>query len=427
MLYLALLLTLVFDYGNPFTDQALGSHIEPFTYIFILWMLIFYIAGLYEIQHLKNSQIFLQRLGTVIIINGIIAMTIFYLFPFKITPKTNLLIFILSFGILEYIWRYIYNYILSASIPLTHILLIGSGKKIEEIHERVKNNPQLGYQINFWIKNDKIGEEELNHISQIIISEKINLIVIPSHLKKDSKTAKVIYRNLVLGIETLDFASFYEIVFGKVPIEELEEVWFLENLVNRHKIYELIKEPLEITAALVLALIISPILALISLLIKMTSAGPIIYKQKRVGQYGAEFVLYKFRTMVKDAEKGGVQWAQLKDLRTTFFGKILRHTHLDELPQLFNVVKGDISFVGPRPERPEFTKQLRETIPHYDLRHLTRPGITGWAQLNYRYGASVEDAKEKLQYDIYYIKNRSFWLDLSIVVKTIKMFLISNK
>lgn len=425
ILYLSLALTLVIRYDQPFDGPALGIHLVPFTYIFIVWMVVFFIIGLYEIRYLKNNIDFLRKFGAAIAINAAIAIAIFYVTPLGIAPKTNLFILLALFSLLEYFWRLFYNRFLSAGAPTANVLLIGSGDAAKEIEKQVKQNPQLGYEIKFWMK-EGLSDKEIEHMNQIIITEKINLIVIPLHLKKDSRAARVIYKNLALGIETVDTASFYENIFSKVPLSELEEVWFLENLVNRRRIYEAIKQPIEIVAALALAIITLPLFLLIAFFIKITSAGPALFKQTRVGQHEAEFTLYKFRTMIKDAEKSGAQWSKPGDSRVTPLGKILRHSHLDELPQFINIIKGELSFVGPRPERPEFTEKLKKEIPHYQLRHLVRPGITGWAQLNYRYGASVADAHEKLQYEIFYLKNKSFWLDLGIVLKTIKLFFVKN-
>jgi lipopolysaccharide/colanic/teichoic acid biosynthesis glycosyltransferase len=163
------------------------------------------------------------------------------------------------------------------------------------------------------------------------------------------------------------------------------------------------------------------------LAVKITSDGAAIFKQKRVGKNGSEFTIYKFRTMKIDAEKNGPQWANyFNDSRATKIGKFLRTTHLDELPQLVNIIKGELSFIGPRPERPEFVESLKKEIPYYELRHLTRPGVTGWAQINFRYGATVKEAYEKTQFDIYYIKNNSPFLDLSILLKTIKFLFTNN-
>jgi lipopolysaccharide/colanic/teichoic acid biosynthesis glycosyltransferase len=166
-------------------------------------------------------------------------------------------------------------------------------------------------------------------------------------------------------------------------------------------------------------------MALISVLTGLTSKGPVIYKQDRVGQGGKVFTIFKFRTMIPDAEKNGPQWAAVQDKRSTPLGKLLRRTHLDELPQLINIFGGESSLVGPRPERPEFVEQLKKEVPFYDLRHLVRTGITGWAQINYRYGASVDDTYEKVQYDLYYLKNRSLVLDIIILIKTLRLFFIT--
>ena len=223
----------------------------------------------------------------------------------------------------------------------------------------------------------------------------------------------------------MDLAELYEKVFLKVPLAELEEVWFLENLAKSHKIYEFFKRPIELILTILLGIILLPVIKIIAWLILLTSRGPIIYKQKRVGRGEAEFTIYKFRTMIVEAEKDGPQFAAVKDKRSTPLGAVLRRTHLDELPQLINIFKGESSLVGPRPERPEFVNQLKKEILFYELRHLVRPGITGWAQINYRYGASVEDTYEKLQYDLYYLKNRSLILDVIILIKTLRLFFIT--
>jgi lipopolysaccharide/colanic/teichoic acid biosynthesis glycosyltransferase len=160
-------------------------------------------------------------------------------------------------------------------------------------------------------------------------------------------------------------------------------------------------------------------------MIKLTSRGSVIYKQQRIGKNGRVFILYKFRTMIPEAESDGPKWAEEQDERVTIIGRFLRRTHLDELPQLINVIKGDLSFVGPRPERPEFVEHLKKKIPYYEIRHLIKPGITGWAQINYKYASSIDDTYEKLQFDIYYIKKRSIVLDILILLKTIKTVFIN--
>ncbi|MBI4992224.1 MAG: exopolysaccharide biosynthesis polyprenyl glycosylphosphotransferase [Candidatus Harrisonbacteria bacterium] len=425
-LYAALILTLWLRYGNLFYAELINYHIQPFTIIFGIWIAVSYIAGLYDLKFLKNGLEFEQVFWNALIFNVALTAIFFYLIPyFGITPKTNLVIFFLVFGGINYLWRQIYNFAVGKTGAANRVLIVGSNKTAQEIMEHIQNNPQLGYQVKYWMQ-EGLKDIEFGHLAQIIMANNINTMVIPAHLKKDSQAAKLIYKTIVLGIEVMELSRLHEIIFHKVPLAELEEVWFLENLVNKHKIYELLSGPLEIVGALLLGIILSPLIILIAILIKFTSPGPVIFRQTRIGKHEKEFTIYKFRTMYVDAEKSGPQWANYhQDKRATWIGKILRRSHLDELPQLINILKGELSFVGPRPERPEFVVKLRKELPYYDLRHLTKPGITGWAQINYRYAASAEDAYQKLQYDIYYIKNNSPLLDFLIILRTIK-FLITN-
>lgn len=427
ILYASLIFTLWLRYGNLFYYYTTERHIQPFSILFIIWLMVFYIAGLYELKTLKNGFEFEKVFFYSLVINFIIGIIFFYLFIpyFEIEPRRNLIIFFLIFGGVNYLWRQIYNFILAKSGGESRLLIIGANKTSEEIIGKIEQNPQLGYQIKYWLK-EGLNNKEFEHLAQIIIANKITTIVIPAHLKKDAKAAKLIYKTLILGIEVMELTTLYELIYQKVPLTELEEVWFLENLVKKHRIYELLSGQLEWLIALLVGWLILPLLILIAILIKLTSPGSTFFSQRRIGKNGQEFTIWKFRTMRSDAEKDGPQWANYhKDSRVTTLGKVLRWSHLDELPQLYNIIHGDLSFVGPRPEQPEFVEKLRKELPFYDLRHLTKPGVTGWAQINYRYAASIEDSYQKLQYDIYYIKNNSPILDFLIILKTIK-FLIAN-
>lgn len=423
--YASLIVALFIRYGGNY-KQFLGIHFWPFTVLAIFWFLIFYIADLYDFKSLKNDPDFAKTFVTMIGINAAIAVLLFYLLPLGITPKVNLFIWLIIFGLSLSIWRSLYNNFLSAGKPLNRILLVGYNKAAEDLINHINKNPQLGYEVKFWMK-EGLQDKEFEHLSQIILANDINIIVVPAHIKKNAKAARLIYQNIALGLEVLDLAELYGKIFLKVPLAELEEVWFLENLAKSHKLYDFIKRPIELILTIILSILFLPFSIVIAFLIAITSRGPVILRQNRIGKNNQEFVLYKFRTMIADAEKSGPQWASPKDKRSTPFGALLRRTHLDEIPQLINVLKGESSLIGPRPERPEFVKQLKKEIPFYELRHLVRTGITGWAQINYRYGASVEDAYEKLQYDIYYLKNRSLILDFIIILKTLKLFFVSLK
>jgi len=429
ILYAALLLTLLLRYGGNFTEALISRHLVPFSIIFLVWLIIFYIAGLYDLQRLRNNLNFLKTLALALFVNAVLAALFFYFVPaFGITPKTNLFIFLIVFGLLEAIWRRLFNRFSVSTQTKSKILLVGSSNASHEIFSLLKENPQLGYEIKLWLKE----QAEIASLKttagwwEIIEKNSIDGIVIPRHFKKESDLTKIFYKLLTLGTEVHDLPAFYETVFRKIPLDEVGEEWFLDELFEGEKFYDDLKQGIEFVGALALGIILLPLELLIACLVKLSSAGPTIYKQTRVGQNGREFILYKFRTMHQDAEKGGPRWAEAGDKRTTAIGKILRHSHLDELPQFMNILKGELSFVGPRPERPEFVEILKTKIPHYELRLLVKPGVTGWAQIEYRYGASVEDAAEKLKYDIYYLKNRSLFLDAAIILKTLKSFFINS-
>jgi exopolysaccharide biosynthesis polyprenyl glycosylphosphotransferase len=231
------------------------------------------------------------------------------------------------------------------------------------------------------------------------------------------------------GLRVFDLTDFYESFLSKVPVLHLQDGWFALSHgfdLLHHNIELRIKRVMDLVFALALLVVLMPVMLVIAVLIALDSPGPVIYSQTRTGLNGREFRVRKFRTMVRDAEKLGAQWASANDPRVTRVGSALRRTRLDELPQLWNVLLGEMSFIGPRPERPDFNRQLEREIPYYDLRHLVKPGITGWAQVMYSYGASVEDAREKLQYDLYYIKNYSIALDIFIAFKTVRVMLFGR-
>jgi sugar transferase (PEP-CTERM system associated) len=230
------------------------------------------------------------------------------------------------------------------------------------------------------------------------------------------------------GIEVIDAPSFYEELTGKLLIENItpSSFFFSDGFRITH-LKRLSKRIFDILCSLAGLLVSVSFFPFIAALIKLNSRGPVFFRQKRVGELEKEFTLYKFRTMREDAEKTtGAVWAEKDDPRITSIGRFLRKMRLDELPQFYNVLRGDMSFIGPRPERPEFVKRLKEIIPYYPERHFVKPGLTGWAQIRYPYGASTEDAVEKLRYDLYYIKHLSLFLDMLIMLETVKVMLFGR-
>jgi len=224
------------------------------------------------------------------------------------------------------------------------------------------------------------------------------------------------------GMKVLSYSAFYERYWSRIPAAHLSNIWFLQAS-GFDRIYDYVglrlQRVIDVIFSLSAIVLLSPLLLLLTVLIRLESKGGAIYKQKRVGLNGRVFTLYKFRSMVLDAERDGPVWAQQNDPRVTRLGRFLRTSRLDELPQLLNIFKGEMSLIGPRPERPEFVAKLRERIPHYDFRHMVTPGLTGWAQVMYSYTNSVDEAARKLEYDLYYIKNHSIQLDFAILIKTV--------
>jgi sugar transferase (PEP-CTERM system associated) len=228
------------------------------------------------------------------------------------------------------------------------------------------------------------------------------------------------------GVGFDHLASVYEEYTGKIAVENLRPSWLIfSSGFAKTRLTNAAKRTLDIVAAVLALLILSPVLLAVAIVVRLTSSGPVLYHQIRVGQHGRLFTVHKFRSMRADAEAAtGAIWATSNDDRVTRVGQFLRRTRLDELPQLWNVLVGEMSLVGPRPERPEFIQHLAASIPFYNLRHVVRPGVTGWAQVRYTYGATVEDALEKLQYDLYYIKHLGLAFDLSVLLSTIKIVIL---
>jgi lipopolysaccharide/colanic/teichoic acid biosynthesis glycosyltransferase len=254
-------------------------------------------------------------------------------------------------------------------------------------------------------------------LGDIIVRDSIGTIVILDEEQTKNYVTASLYRNLAAGIEIISFVDFYEMIFSKVPLGELREEWFLENIARRHRGYNTLKRAIDIIASLCVGLVFIVLSPLVYCATKWSSPGPFIFSQTRVGKNGKPFTLYKVRTMRHDPHH---RWPTENDNRITSVGKILRATHIDELPQALNILRGDISLIGPRPDFIDFFKKLEEQIPYYAIRTLVKPGVTGWAQTNYPITASLEETRVRLSYDLYYLKHYSLALDTLIILKTLK-------
>jgi exopolysaccharide biosynthesis polyprenyl glycosylphosphotransferase len=409
--FLSMLIVLYGRYGNSEFTAQFSVHKTPFIIVLILWLIIFYISNLYTYKAFHNILEITKRLTTTLVISFFITITIFYIFSrfFYLTPKANLVMFTITFGILDIAWRYLLMKVFIRKTNSSNVLMLASSPLVKTVTDHINNHPQLGYSIHLFNPNE-------NNLIQAIKKNNITTIIIDGQSLKNEVTAKTLYRLLPKQIEIIMFTDFYESLFGCIPLSEIEEEWFIREITDNKNIYESVKRLVEIISVIITAPITIPIMIITGFFVAITSRGPIIYKQERMGKNNRPFILYKFRTMKID--QAGPLWTEENDTRITFIGKFLRHTHLDEVPQLVNVLKGDISVVGPRPERTKLVK-MYEQIPYYEIRHIIKPGIIGWAQLNYKPSASVEEAEKKFQFDLYYLKNRSFILDLFILLKTI--------
>lgn len=402
LFYLGLFFTLTFRYGSLPSEELWKLHQWPFLFVYLIWVVIFYIAGLYDIEKFISFSELRNRILKTMAAAGVVAVLLFYLTHlFGITPKTNLFINVLFSALFVWLWRRIFFGIALKSSKTKILFLDDDVKEIGGFKEFLSQRPHFGY----------------TSVKEIDVAD---IIVVPEQIRQDQKIVQALYEMTLSGKTIVSFDKFYESITGRIPVSLISEAWFLENLMELNKqTFEKFKRGSDIIFSIILLIILGTLYPFIALAIKINSTGPVFYKQKRVGKNGKNFEIWKFRSMIVDAEKNGARWAKEKDERVTFVGNILRKTRIDELPQIWNVLKGDLSFVGPRPERPEFVKELSEKIPYYSIRHLVKPGLSGWAQINFPYGASVEDAMEKLQYDLFYIKNRSLFLEISILLKTI--------
>ena len=416
---LSVVAILYFRYGGVDFMSQFATHRDPFFIVLIIWLLIFYISNLYTYKAFGNILEITKRVTSSLLISFFVTISIFYIFSrfFELTPKANLVLLTLTFGILDIIWRFILRKIFIKKTFNSNILVLASSPLTVEVAKYVKDNPQLGLSI--FIFNDS-----MTTLQDFIHKHSIHQIVVDGKFLQNNTVTKMLYSILSKQIEITTLAGFYESIFGCVPLSEIEEEWFIMEITENKNIYESVMRLSEIIVIMLTIPITVPLSILISLLVKTTSRGPIIYRQDRIGKNNKPFSLYKFRTM--NINHDGPLWTLEADERITSVGRFLRHSHLDEIPQLWNVIKGDISFIGPRPERTKLA-EIYEQIPYYEIRHIIKPGIIGWAQLNYKPSTSFDEAKQKFQFDLYYIKNRSFVLDLFIFLKTARTLFTKNK
>ena len=386
--------------------------------IIVSALIAYYIANVYNVATNKYK---LKDMTTVIVINGIL-MTI--------TTFSKIFTFyegIVLFGIIT-IFQIAFRYIvIMGVVEKERVVFVGENDYTEDLLESVKKDGQYVFVMSLNNTDMKaLGKE----ILELYNTKKFDVLVdFTDKLLRDPKITEKLLQYKLEGLQYYNYLEFYETYENKLPISHLSPKWFLENTGFEiyHNNFNLkAKRLLDLLFALLIGIFAAPVIVLAAIIVKLESKGPIFFIQERIGEGNKKFNIVKFRSMTTDAEKDGPQWASKNDNRVTKFGKIMRATRIDELPQLWNVLRGEMSFVGPRPEREYFIQQLEKEIPYYNLRHTVKPGLTGWAQVMYPYGASVEDAYRKLQYDLYYIKHHSIPFDVKVLLKTVTIVIFGK-
>ena len=398
----------------------------------------FYYNDLYAIRLVNQprewSIKFVQSLATA----AILLSLLYYLFPSVIIGRG---IFLITLGLLPLAvigWRLSYDR-LSRMGPLRdRVVIIGSGPLARKIGSEILSHHRASYDIIGFVDEDpkKIGESVVNprvigdyaELSRIASQHQIDRVIVALPDRRGKLPVNSLLECKFQGILIHDGVNFYERLVGKIVVEDLKPSWFIfSSGFRQFRLTRITKRILDITLALPALLISLPLFIIIAPLIRLNSPGPVFFRQERVGEDGHVFTLMKFRSMREDAEaESGPVWAQHQDDRTTAVGRFLRNSRMDELPQLINVLKGDMSFVGPRPERPFFVEQLHKEIPFYSVRHTVKPGITGWAQINHHYDRSIDDVRRKVKYDLEYVARRSLTVDLQIMARTLPVVLFQR-
>lgn len=420
--------------GGVNSQQALMA--KAF-FVTVVCQFCLYYADIYDLRSIGSRIEILMRVMQALGAAALILATLFYIYPDARLPQgiveTSLLTIV--FGIL--LWRIFVEWVNRAYGPGERILLVGSGKQVLDLNRELRQRGDLPISVIGAVSESDAGDAgvlgvetlgNLSELERIITETRPNRVIIALKERRQQLPIQTLLKFRMRGLLIEEAATLFQKITGKIPVESIHPSALIFADGFRQTTWQRIYGRVTgLVAATLMAILLGPFMLLIALLIKLDSKGPALYKQTRVGKNGQSFEIMKFRSMRVDAEAlSGPMWAAEKDPRITRMGRILRKLRLDELPQLINVFRGEMSFVGPRPERPHFVEQLGKQIPFYDLRHAVRPGITGWAQVSLKYSATVEDSQEKLEYDLFYIKNFSLPFDFLILFQTIKIVMFGR-
>lgn len=401
-----------------------------------VFQIFLHLRDVYDFGRTRRFIELSYRLGQALLLSVITLAFIYYALPeLHLWRGTFAIALALMSGFLI-VWHSLLRVYIGVRPAHSNLLVIGTGRLARELVVEIIKRPDLGIRVLGFVDPDPAmkGKSIVNpsvigapaDLPELVARHEVDHIAVEMADRRGCMPVDELLKLKLKGVAVEEATGMYERIAGKIPVANLKPSWMIFNTgfqVSRRKLLQ--KRLFSIVISSFLLLLCAPVFPLLALLIKLDSRGPVFYRQERVGENGRIFTLYKFRSMFQDAEKGtGPVWSHPSDRRVTRVGRILRRLRLDELPQLYNVLRGDMSLVGPRPERPHFVKELSSLIAFYELRHSVKPGLTGWAQIHFEYGNSVQDAVEKLQYDLFYIKNMSALLDLAILFETFKTVLV---
>src|SRR5208337_2464695 len=384
---------------------------------------------LYDTARLNTKGELYFRLLMVPGVLAFILAAIAYVRPNYLLGRNSAEVGLLILTVALFGWRLGFTWLVQLPILVERVYILGTGERALRLVQGLRQNPEMGVEIASWtgkMEGEVTRDSMAAHLMEAVQKQKVHRVIVATPDRRGTIPMQELLQLRMEGVKIEEATTYLEKMSGKIEVENLYPSWlvFGEGF-RRSATFILIRRGISIVISLIGLIVSLPLLPLIMLAIRLDSNGPVFYTQTRVGKGGRLFNVVKFRTMRQDAEAAsGPKWAGDHDPRITRVGKFLRSSRLDEIPQLWCVLKGDMAFVGPRPERPEFVEWLSQEIPYYGVRHMVRPGVTGWAQVKYKYGSTVEDAREKLQYDLFYIKNASIGLDLLIVFQTVKTVLL---
>ncbi|MDE2562500.1 MAG: TIGR03013 family PEP-CTERM/XrtA system glycosyltransferase [Sphingomonadales bacterium] len=409
-----------------------GDRLLPLVIFAALIQLAMIAVGVYGSEALRSMRYATARLLVAVSLGVIALSAVYFMIPGRTLWRSNLFYAMFISMAMLFAVRLLLGGLLGTAAFRRRVLVLGAGHRADRLR-KLGERPEAGFAIVSYIGmtegphavEEAISRSAIHNLTRFVENLGVSEVVLALEERRNALPLKDLLRIKTAGVHVNDFSTFMERETGRVDLDTVNPSWliFSDGFSSGRMLSSVLKRAFDIAVSLTLLVLTLPVIALFALLVKLDSKGPAFFSQTRVGLYGESFAVVKLRSMRTDAEANGAQFAQKDDPRVTRIGRFIRKVRIDELPQAWSVLKGEMSFVGPRPERPEFVAGLEEQLPFYAERHMVKPGITGWAQINYPYGASIEDSRHKLEYDLYYAKNYTPFLDLLILLQTLRVVL----